>query len=207
MQQESMFPFSPIEFVKRWPGSLHPITMPAASPSLPDRCTQLLTEFGLPRIVTISCYNDITLKFTGTLTPLSVAWNRDLQNGYKIGEFPKEWNCYWHIGDQEYLQGDGWICIEENTSRLVVIDLDQPDPIYLLNANLDNFYAVLAHLLDWSETSEGSFEDTEILRDQLRSQNNIPLDELEGFWMNFIDATLDRRDPITLAVQLRTKET
>ena len=196
---------SPREFVSRWPGALRPVTLPEPSPSLPDDCTQLLTEFGLPRELTIYCYNDITLSFTGSLTPLAVIWDRDLKRGYKMGDMPKEWNRFWHIADQEYLQGGGWICIEEKTGRLVVIDVDQSDPIYLLNANIDNFYSTLAHFLDWSEKTSGSPEETEILRDALLSQNCISPDELEEFWMNFIYATLDG-DPITLAVCLGPKD-
>jgi hypothetical protein len=57
----------PSEFVTRWPGSLHPIAVPDPPPSLPEDCRWLLTKFGLPRELTIYCYNDIILRFSGVL--------------------------------------------------------------------------------------------------------------------------------------------
>ncbi|MBS0204057.1 MAG: SUKH-4 family immunity protein [Planctomycetes bacterium] len=196
-----MHTYTPSEFQSRWPGALRPITLPTPPPALPDDCTRLLTELGLPRELAIYCNNDTTLRFSGSLTPLAVIWDRDLQRNYKMGDMPEGWNCFWHIADQEYLQGGGWICIEEISGRMVVIDLDQTDPIYSINSSVANFVTTLAHFLDWSENSGGSPEETIILRDGLLSQNCIPPDELEGFWMNFIYSTLDS-DPINLSVCL-----
>jgi hypothetical protein len=171
----------------------------------------LLTEFGLPGELTIYCYNDITLKFSGSARPLAAIWERDLERGLKLmasghkpGEMPGEWTRFWHLADQEYVQGGGWICVEERTGRLVVIDLDQRDPIYLLNSSVRNFYTTLAHFLEWSEKTDGTPAETVRLRDALRRQDCIPPEELEPFWMNFIEATLDG-DPMRLAVSLSAK--
>ncbi|HTN75447.1 MAG TPA: SUKH-4 family immunity protein [Pirellulaceae bacterium] len=182
---------SPSEFITRWPGSLHSIALPEPPPALPADCRKLLTEFGLPHELTIYCYNDITLKFSESATPLAAIWDRDLERGYQLGEMPEDWARFGHLADQEYQQGGGWLCVEEGTGRLVIIDLDQADPIYLLNSNLYNFYTTLAHFLEWSETTDGSREEIIRLRDTLRSQDCVPLEELEPFWMEFIDATLD----------------
>lgn len=181
---------TPAEFLTRWPGSLRPITLPHTEPRLPKGCRRLLTEFGLPRVLTIHCYNDITLTFSGTVTPLSTIWARDLSRGYRMGEMPGEWSRFWHLADQEYLQGGGWICIEEETGRLLVIDLDLPEPIYLLNSGVRNFYTTLAHFLEWSERTGGSPAATVRLRDDLRREDDVLREELEPFWMNIIDATL-----------------
>jgi len=164
----------------------------------------LLTNFGLPCELTIYCYNDITLKFTASATPLAAIWDRDLKRDYKMGVMPGEWTRFWHLADQEYLQGGGWVCVEEVTGRLVVIDLDSTEPIYLLNSSVRNFYTTLAHFLEWSEKTGGSPAETIHLRDALRRQDCIPAEELEPFWMNFIDATLDG-DPINLVVSLGPK--
>jgi hypothetical protein len=192
---------TPSEFVRRWPGSLRPIAFPEPRPALPEDCRQLLMELGLPREVTIYCYNDITLRFNDSATPLAAIWERDLKRGYKMGDMPGEWTRFWHLADQEYLQGSGWVCIEEVTGRLVVIDLDLPDPIYLLNSSVRNFYTTLAHFPEWSERTGGSAAETIRLRDALRRQQCVPSEGLEPFWMNFIDATLDG-DPSSLAVTL-----
>lgn len=195
----------PAEFAKRWAGALCPIAIPDPRPALPDDCVRSLTEFGLPRKLTIYCYNDITLDFTGSLTPLAKIWGRDLQRGYKMGDMPEEWHRFWHIADQHATQCGGWICLEETTGRLVVIDLDHPVPVYLLNASIRSFYTTLAYFLDWSEITTGSPEETACLRDALLGQDCIPPDELEEFWMNFIYATLDG-DPINLAVRLGLRD-
>jgi hypothetical protein len=158
-------------------------------------------EFGLPRELTIYCYNDTTLRFSGTATPLAAIWDRDLKLGYKLGEMPGGWTRFWHLADQEYLQGGGWICVEENTGRLVVIDLDHPEPIYLLSSSVRHFYTTLAHFLEWSEKTGGGPAETIRLRDALRRQSCIPPEELEPFWLNIIDATLDG-DPTNLVVSL-----
>src|SRR4051794_8978927 len=133
---------TPSEFVRRWPGGLRPVVFPGPQPALPGDCRESLTEFGLPGEVTIRCYNDITLKFTGSVTPLAAVWDRDLKRGLKLtarghepGEMPVEWARFWHLADQEYAQGGGWVCVEEVTGRLVVIDLDLRDPICLLNSS------------------------------------------------------------------------
>jgi hypothetical protein len=107
--------------------------MPHPAPALPADCIDQLTRFGLPRELTIVCYNDITLRFSGAVTPLAQIWRRDLERGLFLGKMPADWKCYWHLADQEYTQGGGWICLEEPSGRLVVIDLDQTSPIYLLN--------------------------------------------------------------------------
>jgi hypothetical protein len=164
----------------------------------------LLADFGLPRELTIYCYNDITLRFSGSATPLGAIWERDLKRGYKMGDMPAEWTRFWHLSDQEYVQGGGWVCVEEITGRLFVIDLDLPEPIYLLNSSVRNFYTTLAHFLEWSEKTGGSPAETVRLRDALRRQGCVPPEELEPFWMNFIDATLDG-DPINLVVALGPK--
>lgn len=195
---------SPSEFLRRWPGSLLPVVFPDSSPRLPDECRQLLTEFGLPRELRIYCYNDITLRFSGSATPLADIWGRDLKRGYKMGNMPGEWTRFCHLADQEYTQGGGWICIEEATGRLVVIDLDQREPIYLLNSSVRNFYTTLAHFLDWSERTDGGRAETIRLRDAIRRQDCISPKELEPFWMNLIDATLDG-DPMRLAVSIGAK--
>src|SRR5437870_4910819 len=98
----------PSEFVRRWPSGLRPIVLPDPPPALPADCRRLLTEFGLPREVMICCYNDITLEFSGSAAPLAVVWERNLQRGYKMGDMPGAWTRYWHLADQEYLQGGGW---------------------------------------------------------------------------------------------------
>jgi SUKH-4 immunity protein len=193
---------SPSEFASRWPGSLRPVVFSDPPPALPDDCWHLLTGFGLPRELTIYCYNDITLRFSSSATPLSAIWKRDLKRGHKMGDMPCEWIRFWHLADQEYVQGGGWICIEENTGRLVVIDGDCPTPIFLLNSSVRNFYTTLAHFLAWSENTVGGPAETIILREALRSQDCIPQEELEPFWMNFIDSTLDYGPPMNLAVRL-----
>jgi hypothetical protein len=164
----------------------------------------LLTKFGLPCELTIYCYNDITLRFSGSATPLSAIWERDLTRGYKIADMPADWGRFWHLADQEYVQGGGWVCVEEITGRLVVIDLDLPEPVYLLNSSVRNFYTTLAHFLEWSERTGGSPAATVGLRDALRWQDCMPPEELEPFWMNIIDATLDG-DPVNLVVSLAPK--
>jgi hypothetical protein len=77
----------------------------------------LLTEFGLPRELPIYCYNDITLRFSGSATPLAAFWDRNLNRGYKMGEMPGEWSRFWHLADQEYLQGGGWVCLDADRFR------------------------------------------------------------------------------------------
>jgi hypothetical protein len=112
-----------------------------------------------------------------------------------LGEFPQDWIRFWHLADQEYLQGSGWICIEEKTGKLFVIDLDQDEPVYLLNSSVNNFYSLVTHLVLWTENTSGDFETIKELKGELRLQNQIPQDELEPFWFNIIDATLDLETP------------
>jgi hypothetical protein len=187
------------------------VALPEAGPKLPQDCRRLLTEFGLPRELTIYCYNDITLRFSGSATPLAAIWERDLgrglqlmAEGHKPGELPGEWTRFWHLADLECNQGGGWVCIEEGTGRLVVIDLNLRSPIYLLNSSVRNFYTTLAHFLAWSERTGGSPAETARLRDALLKQRCIPPEELNPFWMDFVDATLDG-DPRDLVVALGHK--
>src|SRR5258707_14945520 len=62
---------SPSEFLTRWPGSLHPVALPDPSPALPEGCHRCFTECGLPGALTIYCYKDIPLRFSGSVTPLA----------------------------------------------------------------------------------------------------------------------------------------
>ncbi|MDB5391805.1 MAG: hypothetical protein JWM11_7451 [Planctomycetaceae bacterium] len=137
--------------------------------------------------------------FTGSVTPLSEIWTRDLQRGYKMGLMPNEWSCFWHLADHEYCQGGGWICIDEANGRLLVIDPDLRTPIYLLNSSVGNFFTTLAYLLEWTSQTDGGPAEIRHLRDALLQQDCIPIEELVPFWMNIIDATLDSA-PQTLSV-------
>lgn len=181
----------PDEFLKRFPGSLHSVIFAEPSPVLPDDCKRFLADFGLPRKLTIYCYNDMTLTFTGKAAPLSEIWERDLKRGFYMGEMPPDWTRFFHLADQKYTQGGGWICIEEGSGKLFVIDSDQTDPVYLLNSSVHNFYTTLAYFLDWTEKSGGSLKEIEKLNEDIRNQDCISVEELEPFWINFIEATLD----------------
>ena len=180
-------------FLERWKGVLRPVNFPDPAPSLPQEATEFLTSFGLPAKVLIRCYNDITIDFFREAIPLATIWEADRERGFNWGSMPSEWTCYWHLGEVEYLQGGGWFCIEEVTGRLVVIDLDSSDPIYGVNASVGNFYAILGAFLDWSEEMSGEVEAISDLRDFLSQQTSVTFEELEPFWINIIDATLDQR--------------
>lgn len=193
---------SPSEFVDRWPGVLRPIAFPDPLPELPDDCKQTLIKFGLPRELTIHCYNDITIKFSGEAKPLAVIWERDLKRSFKMGQMPSNWMDLWHLADQEYTQGGGWICIESVTGRLLIVDLDLPKPVYLLNSSVTNFYTTLSYFLDWSTKSDRGLAQISLLRKALYRQKCIPLSELEPFWMNFIDAA-HGGDPMELEISAR----
>jgi hypothetical protein len=202
---------TPSEFLTRWPESLRPVALPEGALKLPKGCRRLLTEFGLPRELSICCYNDLTLRFSGSATPLAAIWERDLGRGlqlmaqdHKPGELPGEWTRFWHLADLECNQGGGWVCIEEGTGRLVVIDLNLRSPVYLLSSSVRNFYTTLAHFLAWSEKTGGSAAETARLRDSLLKQHCIPPEELTPFWMDFVVATLDG-DPKDLVVALGHK--
>ena len=186
-----MISYSPSKFLSRWPSSLQPVSFPDPAPELPSECFTQLSQYGLPKAVVIQCNNSIRLRFTGIAFPLATAWNEDVERGYKLGNMPADWSRFWHLGEEEYLQGGGWICIEEKTGRLVIIDLDQEDPIYDINSSLTNFYTTLALFLDWSETTESSVSSIRKLIDTLEQQQIIPNDELSYFWLDFLDSTLD----------------
>src|SRR5581483_2019739 len=175
---------SPADFLKRWPGSLRPISLSSPRPALPEDCRRLLADFGLPSELTIRCYNDLRIRFSGTATSLATIWDRDLKRGHKLGEMLAGWNRFWHLADFEYVQGGGWICVEEHTGRLLAIDMDLPEPVYLLSSSVRNFYTILAHFLEWTERTGGTPAETIHLRDELRRQDCVPPDELEPFWLN-----------------------
>jgi hypothetical protein len=193
---------TPSDFLARWPGSLRPIALPKPGPKLPRDCRRLLTKFGLPAELTIRCYNDTTLRFTGVATPLADIWQRKLEQGLKLDKMPADWNRFWHLGDTECVQISTWLCVEEGSGRLVVIDLGHPrNPIYLMNSSVGNFYTTLAYFLEWSEKSDGSSAETTLLRDALLRQQCIAPAELKPFWMDFVEFTIDS-DPSYFAVEL-----
>lgn len=121
------------EFVRRWPDRLHAIVVPPEL-ALPESSRNLLTQFGLPSKLTIVCYNDTTWTFSGQATPLATIWARGLERGQMLDDIPEGWDRFWHLADEEYCQGGGWVCIEAITGRLVVIDLDAPQEIYLVSS-------------------------------------------------------------------------
>ncbi|WP_459554476.1 SUKH-4 family immunity protein [Lacunimicrobium album] len=184
---------SPIEFASRWQCEARPFTFPVSLPLLPDNCISILREYGLPREVSIRCYNDISLKFHQTLTPLELIWSRHIDLGCKLGKMPSEWKRFWHVGDTEYLQGGAWICLEESTGRIFAIDLDLPEPVYLVNSSVANLYTTLNALLLWTKESTGDHNAMMRLRADLKQQDCIPPDELNAFWLNNIEASVDNR--------------
>ncbi|MDX2107515.1 MAG: hypothetical protein SFY67_14030 [Candidatus Melainabacteria bacterium] len=179
------------EWTKRW----HPVILPQSPPALPRDCELVLLNLGFPQVVEIRCYNDITLEFSGKLTKLSDIWQRDTDTGLKLGTMPKDWNRFWHVADQKYLQGGGWICIEEKTGKLFVIDLDLSEPVFLLCSSVQNLYRLLLHANLWTENTDGNSNAIKKLRRELLSLTNFSSKELGPFWINIIDATLDQESP------------
>jgi hypothetical protein len=74
----------------------------------------------------------------------------------------------------------------------VIIDLDSADPICPVNVSVQHFYSTLAYFLDWTEEMTGGASSLQILREALLRQDRVPAQELEPFWLNLLDATMDR---------------
>lgn len=181
-----MKPISAAEFQLRWP-VLRPIDVPVALRDTPG--IDLLSGFGLPSRFVIHCYNDIEVKL-GLCQPLELIWQRDTDAGYMLGEFMPAFSAYYFLADVSYLQGHAWLCIEQGSGRLIVVDLDASGSAYLCCANVPNFYTILGYFLEHpAEPAE-----QQALLDSLLAQDGIPAAELEPFWLNVLVATMDGDD-------------
>lgn len=85
--------FAEIMNLTKWTRKWHPISFSKAPLTLPPDCEQFLVNLGLPHVVEIQCYNDITLSFSGKITKLSDIWQRDTDKGMMLGVMPQARSC------------------------------------------------------------------------------------------------------------------
>ena len=183
---------SAFDFVAEWRGPLRPIEFPLPKPMLPSATVSFLHYAGVPAAFEITTDECIRFEFLTTAINLVHVW----EDGMRDWSFPVGWGRLWRIGDISFTQANPWMCIEELTGRVVAVDVDIDDPVYLVNTSVERMMRCMKIVRDWVRSTGGLMTCAAILQDALARDPALPAGEAQHFWQplfaDAIDAGCDK---------------
>jgi len=101
--------------------------------------------------------------------------------------FPQEWNRFWRIGNITTTQANAWLCVEELTGRVVAVDVDLDDPLYVINGSVERRVRCMRVLDDWSRSGDATIARVATLTSALSNDPELPAGEGHHFWLPRIE--------------------
>ena len=172
----------PFEVAREWGGLLRPIEFAAPKPMLPASTVSFLHYAGVPTRFEVTTYQPIRFTFSAAARNLAGVWPAQMPDW----SFPVGWGRFWQIGDITYGQADAWLCIEELTGRVVAVDVDIDDPVYLVNGSVERLVRCLRVMHDWSRPGDGSLAGISALTAALSGDPALPGGEAGHYWLPLI---------------------
>jgi hypothetical protein len=119
---------------------------------------------------------------------LATVWENNMQDW----SFPVGWAGLWQIGDITYTQAGAWLCIEELSGRIVAIDVDIDDSLYLVNTSVEGMMRCMKFLRDWARSTGGLLTHVAGLKDAIaRDDPALPQGEAQHYWLPLIESVVD----------------
>jgi SUKH-4 immunity protein len=177
----------PCKFAREWDGDLRPIEFPVPRPMLPSSTVKFLHYAGLPKRFHVETDQIIHFDFLSTAGNLSSAWPEQMREL----SIPVGWARFWRIGDITYTQASAWLCIEELTGRIVGIDVDIDDPVYLVNSSVAGMMQCMKLLRDWARSTGGVLTGGESFSARLAREPGFDPADAKHFWLPLVEAAID----------------
>ena len=135
----------------------------------------------MKRTLKIEAYDSLQIYFSGERLPLLDAWDANF-------ECPEELHKHIVIGTGAFSQGVFWIT--EFEDKIYAVDPDHHEVVYLINNSLENFNFIAEKLTEWSQENSDP-EACLVYLKTIAEDKGITEKELDGFWLNLIEATID----------------
>jgi hypothetical protein len=142
---------------------------------------------GVPRAFVLTTSEHVRFEFLPTAVNLATAWDLDMQDY----SFPAGWGRFWRIGDITYTQAAAWLCVEELTGRVVAIDVDIDDPVYLVNGSVEAMVRCMKAVRDWAAPAGGSLARAGRLEDAIARDPALADGEADHFWQPLVASAVD----------------
>ncbi|WP_020476062.1 SUKH-4 family immunity protein [Zavarzinella formosa] len=178
---------NPFEAARQWGGLLHPIVFAAPKPLLPASTISFLHYAGVPTRFEVTANQPIRFAFTASGQNLAGVWATRMPDW----SLPAGWSRFWQIGDITYGQADAWLCIEELTGRVVAVDVDLDDPLYVVNGSVERLVRCMRVLYDWSRPGDGSLARVAALTAVLSQDPALPAGEAGQYWLPLVEEAVE----------------
>ena len=169
---------TPINFQEQWGQPLRKVVF-EPRPMLPDETTSFFHFAGLPESVTVGSSR---FRFVTTARKLSDVWRKEFDARLSM---PHDWNRFWHLGEVEFIQSTAWVCIEELTGRIVMIDVEVSEPITDINSSILLLMTSLKVMLDWHRETGGRMETLKKLTGTLETE--VQDNDAEEYWLPYLE--------------------
>jgi hypothetical protein len=177
----------PFEVAREWGGHLRPIGFAAPKPMLPASTISFLHYAGVPGRFEVTTYQRIRFTFSASALNLAGVWPARMPDW----SFPAGWGRFWQIGDITYGQADAWLCIEELTGRVVAVDVDLDDPVYVVNGSVERLVRCMRVLYDWTLSGDGSLARVVALTAALSQDTVLPTGEAGQYWLPLVEEAVE----------------
>jgi hypothetical protein len=175
---------SPFEVAHEWEGRLRPIEFSIPKPLLPSSTVTFLHYAGVPTRFELAAQQQIRFEFLATASNLASVWAR----GMSEYSFPVGWGRLWRIGDITYTQAAAWLCIEELTGRVVAVDVDIDNPVYVVNESVAGMVRCMRLVYDWAHSAGGSLARVASLASALAHDPALLEGEAAHYWLPMVEA-------------------
>jgi hypothetical protein len=177
----------PFEVAREWEGRLRRIEFPVPKPLLPSSTVTFLHYAGVPTRFAVTADEQTIFAFLGTAANLAEVWTREIPDY----SFPVGWGRLWRIGDITYTQAAAWLCIEELTGRVVAVDVDIDNPLYVVNGSIEGMVRCMRVVYDWARSARGSLASAPSLASTLARDPALPEGEAAHYWLPMIESAVE----------------
>lgn len=174
----------PFEFAREWGGPLRPIEFPVPKPLLPSATVTFLHYAGVPKRFTCQTTR---FDFLTIAENLAAVWAREMRDS----SLPVSWAGLWRIGDITYVQAAAWLCIEELSGRIVAVDVEIDNPLYVVNRSVGGLMQCMKVVRDWAGWQGGSLARAGSFEELITRTPALPEGEAGYFWQPLIAEAID----------------
>ena len=174
---------SSFEFAREWGGELQSIEFASPKPLLPSKSTTFLYYAGIPKRFELATYQQVRFDFLSVATSLPSIWEHEMPE-YSL---PVQWAGLWRFGDITYTQAKSWLCMEEVSGRIVAIDVEIDNPLYVVNTSIDAMMRCMKLLRDWVRSTDGELAQRAQFTELISKYPDLDEGEANYFWLPLIE--------------------
>jgi hypothetical protein len=148
---------------------------------------QFLHSAGLPARFEVVTYQRTVFTFSTAGKTLAGMWASHMPDY----SFPADWARLWWFGDIDSTQASAWLCLEELTGRIVAVDVDREDPLFVVDTSVVALVRCMGLIHSFAQSNDGSLNRVEALVDALSNDLDLARGEAGHFWLPLIEAAIE----------------